>query len=76
MVKKHTSEVFLDKHIWDKITSSSVCRDNLVCPQRGECRRVSLLRAVGLDTGSAAAQCFCLGRQGVRGEVFSFCVAF
>lgn len=33
MVKKHRSEIFLDKHIWYKITQSSVHRDNLVCPQ-------------------------------------------
>lgn len=31
MVKKHRSEIFLDRHIWDKITHSGVLRDNLVC---------------------------------------------
>lgn len=38
MVKKHRSEIFLDRHIWDKITHSGVLRDNLVAlGVAGEC---------------------------------------
>lgn len=34
MLKTHSSEIFLDKHIWYKITLSSMLRDNLVWPRR------------------------------------------
>lgn len=33
MLKTHSSEIFLDKHIWYKITHSGVLRDNLVWPR-------------------------------------------
>lgn len=46
MVKKHRSEIFLDKHIWYKITHSSVHRDNLVRPQH---RGTLMQKGVPLD---------------------------
>lgn len=79
MVKKHRSEIFLDKHIWYKITHSSVRRDNLVRPQHRGTLMQEGVPSQGTWTGhffSATAQRSGSGIQKARVEFFSFCITW